>query len=179
MKDKYYAGKCGNCVNSDYYKTIGNNIKIYCSFYKAYYYADNKCNHYRGAYVTTCVCNILGKENFNDELTKIKKLRTMVMEKDPLYKKLLDRYDKVGPIIASRIQNEYMHKKDKSLANNLYNLYIKPTVEMYDNNDYIGAIEKYSSMEDVLEECFHLKTLDYTNIGEVRLIKYKKKYEKK
>ena len=45
---------------------------------------------------------------------------------------------------------------------------------MYEANDYIGAIEKYSSMQDVLEDIYRLKVTDYTNVGEARLIKYKK-----
>jgi len=178
VKDKYYYGKCGNCVNSEYYKTIAKNIKIYCSYYKAYYYADNTCNHYRGAYVTTAVCDILGKENFNEELTKIKELRIKIMEKDLLYKNILDRYDKVGPIIAKCLMDKYNNDKDKTLANNLYALYIKPTIEMYNDKDYIGAIEKYCLMEDTLEECFNLRITNHTNLSEIKIIKYRKENEK-
>lgn len=175
MKDKNYKNQCGNCVNSEYYKSVGRDIKIYCSYYKAYYYASNSCNHYRGAYVTTAVCNVLGKHEYKDTLTKIKKLRTEVMEKDPEYSNLLARYDKVGPRIAEYIESDYKKNKDNSLAKNLFDYYIEPTTRMYDEGDYIGAVEKYSAMEDVLEDCFNLKKVDYTNVGEARLIRYNKR----
>ena len=79
------------------------------------------------------------------------------MEKDSDYSKLLDRYDRVGPRIAEHIENDYKKNRDNSLAKNLYDYYIEPTVQMYDEKDYIGAIEKYSAMEDILEECYGLK----------------------
>jgi hypothetical protein len=153
---------------------VAKNIRIYCSYYKAYYYADNTCNNYKGAYVTTAVCDILGKENFTDILNDIRNLRTLVMEKDPDCKKILDRYDDVGPIIGKRLMEDYKKNKDNSLAQNLFDYYIEPTAKMYEANDYIGAIEKYSSMQDVLEDIYRLKVTDYTNVGEARLIKYKK-----
>ena len=174
MKDKNYKNQCGNCVNSDYYKTIGRNIKIYCSFYKAYYYAVDTCKHYRGAYVTTAVCNVLGRHEHQDTLNKIKLLRTEVMEKDSDYDNLLERYDRVGPKIAEHIEKDYKRNKDNSLAKNLFDYYIEPTAKMYDEKDYDGAVEKYSAMEDILEECFGFKKVDYTNVGEARLIKTKK-----
>lgn len=174
MKDKNYYGQCGNCTYSSYYKTVGKYMKIWCSYYRTEYYASDSCNHYKGAYVTTAVCDILGKHEYNDILSKIKELRNEVMEKDSDYDKLLDRYDKVGPVIAGRLLDNYKRDKDNSLAKNLFDYYIEPTVKMYDEKDYLGAIEKYSAMEDVLEECFGVKKVDYTNVGETRLIKYKK-----
>lgn len=174
MKDKNYYGKCGNCSSADYYKSVGKNIKIYCSYYKAYYYADDSCKHYRGSYVTTAVCDILGKENFTDILKDMKELRISIMEVDPDCKKLLARYDKTGPIIGKRLLDDYKKNKDNSLAQNLFDYYIEPTAKMYEAKNYIGAIEKYSAMQDVLEDCFNLKETDYTNLGVARLIKYKK-----
>lgn len=178
MKDKNYKGQCGNCVESDYYKTIGRDIKIYCSYYKAYYYADNSCKHYRGSYVTTAVCDILGRHEYKDTLVKIRELRTKVMEKDPNYKELLERYDRIGPKIAKHILNDYKRTKDQSLAQNLYNYYIGPTVKMYEDKDYVGAIEKYSAMEDILEDCYGFKKIDYANISDARLSKTKKEVNK-
>lgn len=179
MKDKNYKGQCGNCVNSEYYKSSGRDIKIYCSYYKAYYYASDSCNHYRGAYVTTAVCNVLGKHEYQGTLAKIRELRTNVMEKDPNCKKLLDRYDEVGPIIGKRLMDDYSKNKDNSLAKSLFDYYIEPTTKMYDEGNYTGAIEKYSAMQDVLEDCFNLKQVDYTNVSEARLIKYKKEVKNK
>lgn len=174
MKSYEFNEKCGTCTWHEGENVYRPNIKIYCSYYKAYYYASETCNHYRGAYVTTVVCNILGKHEYQDTLVKIKELRTEVMEKDPEYNYLLTRYDKVGPRIAEYLENDYRKNKDNSLAKNLFDYYIEPTTKMYDEKKYMEAVEKYSAMEDVLEDCFNLKKVDYTNVGEARLIKQRK-----
>ena len=169
MIDKNYIGKCGNCYWMEEYK----NNKIYCYYYKHYYWKSETCSHYKSGYVTTAVCNVLGKNNCLDTLQKIKELRIM-MDNDPDFERILDRYDRVGPIIAKSILEDYRKNKDNSLAQNLYDFYIKPTTKLYEEGKVFEAIEKYSTMEDILEDCFHLKTTDYTNIGETRLIKLKK-----
>lgn len=174
MKNYEFYEKCGTCSWHEGENVYRSNQKIYCGYYKSYYYADDTCNHYKGAYVTTAVCDILGRENCKDVLNDIKDLRTFVMEKDYDCKKLLDRYDKVGPIIQQKLIDDYKKTRDNTLAQKLFDYYIEPTAKMYEDKNYIGAIEKYSSMQDILEECYGLKQTNYTNVGEARLIKYKK-----
>ena len=175
MKNKNFYGQCGNCVYSEPYKAVGKYNKIYCSLRRWICYESDTCKSYKGAYVTTAVCSILGKENFEDVLKDLQELRVSIMEIDPDCEKLLKRYDEVGPIIGRQLQEDYNKNKDNSLAMSLFKYYIEPTAKMIEVKDYMGAIEKYSAMEDILEDCFHLKQMDYTNVGEARLIKYKKR----
>ena len=74
----------------------------------------------------------------------------------------------------TRLIDDYKKTRDNTLAQKLFDYYIEPTAKMYEDKNYIGAIEKYSSMQDILEECYGLKQTNYTNVGEARLIKYKK-----
>lgn len=174
MKDKYYYGKCGGC----YYSVEDRNGKIYCTEYKKYYWKDtdaSNCRYYKSGYVTSAVCDILGRHEYKNTLDKIKELRTVIMESDEDYDYILDRYDNIGPKIAKMIIDKYKIDKDSSLAKNLFDFYIEPTVQMYEKEDYFGAIEMYSKMEDVLESTFGFIKEGYTNVGQAKLIKDKKK----
>ena len=86
----------------------------------------------------------------------------------------MNRYDFVAPSIAKRIEKDYQKNKDKSLAESLFNLYIKPVVDLYEKQRVFECIEKYSQMVDVLESCYNLDNRRLTNLEMVQEVNNQK-----
>ena len=110
-----YEGHCGSCGNFEgkdgkpYNKQNPNYIKGFCNWYRAFYYPDDKCeSHYRprggnpggGCYITTMICDVLGKEDTCEALEVLRSFRNDVLQKDEKYAPILYEYDVVGPKIA-------------------------------------------------------------------------------
>ncbi|MBR4618460.1 MAG: hypothetical protein IKO49_04055 [Bacilli bacterium] len=169
-----YDGKCGSCSYSEYYKSYGRDEKIYCTYYGTYYWASDSCYHYRGSFIATAICEILGEKEHKEVLQKIREIRREVLEKDKDYNIVLERYDQVAPQIAAFIEEDYEKTNNNSLAVNIFNKYIKPTVELYNNGQIFQSIEKYSEMTDLLEKEYGFNNDDYSNIQVVTNIKNKK-----
>ena len=171
-----YDNKCGTCSYSEYYKAYGSNEKVYCTYYGQYFWADDSCYHYSGGFVATVICDILGEEKHKDALEKIKKIRREILDWDKDYKVVMDRYDQIAPKIAKQIKQDYIKNKDKSLAVSIFNYYIEPTVQLYENKKVFESIEKYSEMVDILEACYGFESKNYKNLDTVKNIQKKKMY---
>ena len=177
-----YEGKCGSCGNFEepkgkqlystsnpYYK------KGYCNWYKVYYYPDDSCpKHYRSrsssgnnCYITTIVCNVLGKEDDCEELNTLRQFRGEVLQKDEQYKDILFEYDTVGPKIAFELS-----KEDKEVVEKIYRGFIKPIVSLVKEKKYDEAIIKYTTLTKSLEDYYGIEynhnipqNYDYKNGG--------------
>lgn len=109
-------------------------------------------------YLTTIVCEILGKKDKCRELQILRTFREEYLKSDKQYHDLLCEYDIVGPIIASSIRNSL---KPKELADFLYETYIKETVKCIEEHKYLLAIEIYKYMVNELKKCVGIKEVKY------------------
>ena len=133
--DDYYCNKVKHNVSYDTF------IK-YCTEY-----SYDECPNYTACYISTAVCNELGKM---DELEVLKQLRYDIMENDEKYSSILSHYDKVAHGLATRLATEKDTEIRKNLATNLFNFYIKPTSDLVSANEIDKAIALYQGMVEVL-----------------------------
>lgn len=135
-QNDYYCNKNSNYVNSDMYYR-------YCRGY-----SYDECRIYKnepvsGCYLTTIVCNLLGKEDNDVVLNTLRGFRDNHLKLDMKYLELLLTYDIVGPLISAKMKND---KKGKELANYLYNNVLVKVVELLNKKDYMNAIKLYKEM---------------------------------
>lgn len=143
----YHCNKKGDYVNSDtYYKYCRNYDYNDCPIYKQ---QDSS-----GCYLTTIVCDILGKLDDGRVLNTMRKFRDQELQTNPEYINLLKRYDMVGPLIAKNIQND----KDKmQLSNYLYSSILEPICKHIENKEIEKAVTLYEVMTLSLVNYYRLK----------------------
>ncbi len=112
-----------------------------------------------GCYITTVVVNILGMEDDCDLLMTLRKFRKEVLHPNPLYKDILLKYDALGPALAKAIAAS---KNCLSLAEDLYNIYLKGCAKYIKAGQTEKAIALYSKMTNCLISTF----IDIQAIGE-------------
>lgn len=146
--------------------------KFYCSKHYERHYADEKkCDDYCRAYsrsdrdiknaeeisrdyryyILTAICRILGMDHYNAHLKALKDLSDNYLSKCALGRDLLGKYDIVGPIVASYIENS---SYKLSIATTLLQNFIIPTTNCVENNDFKGATRLYISMTERLMEYY-------------------------
>ena len=178
-----YDNQCGSCFNfkdmkSDeifFDKNNPNYIKGHCIWYKAFYYPDDSCNHYRSregssssnCYLTTVICNRLGYSDDCEAMEVLRGFRGNVLQKDHKYASILFEYDTVGPRIARCLE-----KEDISLVEKLYYSYIEPIVTLIKSNNKDESIRRYIQMTNSLKDYYAIssdqeldKDYDYTSGG--------------
>lgn len=159
--------KVKNCFNCAFGKYDGFCIRRND---KLGYYTD--CKFYSGSYIPTAVFHILGSRKHHEILEDIREFRRDVLDKNESYRKIMFRYDTIGPMIAYNIEKDYRKTHDKSLAISLLEHYIKPIIALYKEGKEESAIVKFGQMEDVLEECYNFNN-SFSNVQEIEKIKKK------
>ena len=121
----------------------------------------NNNNTSSSCFITTVVCNILGKKDNDKLLNNLRFFRDNVLQQDKeKYTEILQSYDTVGPIIANCIIND---KNKSEMSNGLYNIVLKPISKLIEQNKYNEACEKYYLMTLSLINYYGLKN-QYNNI---------------
>lgn len=162
---RYYDYQCGGCV---YFDFQGDNEKGYCSWYKTYYWPGETCDHQKprnyssGCYITTIVCDILGKEDDCEVLENMRKLRSEYLQKDERFSSILMEYDYVGPEIAGLINKEFSETQDKEVWQKVYDNYLVRTCELVKENNFEEATNKYIQMVNSLKDYLGIKQKDIT-----------------
>lgn len=167
-----YETQCGNCINYDF---KGDDRKGHCSWYGSYFYPGDSCSHQKprrnssesSCYITTVVCDLLGKDDNCIALNTLRFFRDNVMQKDEKYAKILYEYDVVGPYIASALKNEYSNTKGKEKFKTIENLYengILKVVGLIFKEKYDEAVEKYTEMTKWLEEYYGITYMDKVDL---------------
>lgn len=121
-----------------------------------------------GCYITTMLCHILQKRDYNYELKTLRKFRDEILKQSEDGAKILIEYDVVGPQIASNL------KKDNarvSIAATLFNNFIIPTVQCIDNKWYDDAITLYKGMTEKLMKFYHIEYIEPNNIDNIDINK--------
>lgn len=136
---------CGSCKYFDETETWGS--KGYCTYYKRYYYPEEKaCSHYSsgnsGCFLTTACCQYYGLADNCDELEAMRTLRDKYMMLSESGKALINEYYETAPEIERKISSAPDHGE---ICENIYQtvLLCKNYVE---KNDFESAEELYKNM---------------------------------
>lgn len=156
-----FLDQCGSCVEFENY---GEYTKGWCQYYRQFFWPTESCkNHYKnretyssGCYITTVVCSVLGMSDKSGVLETLREFRDNVMQKDEAYKETLYEYDIVGPVIASKINEDYKKNNNIELVNNIFNFYIAPTASLIKEQKYDEAVERYKEMTEDLREYYQI-----------------------
>lgn len=173
------------CWNGDYWCNKDNRRVSDSEYYKYcrnYSYSD--CPTYKkqdstGCYLTTIVCHILGKNDNDIVLNKMRKFRDRILQKDKKYELLLKDYDTIGPLISGYIASDYFNNY---LSEKLYNRILVPIVKQLDKKQYEGAVKMYENMtlslinyyglnniyNDLKENEYYLESFDQSIAGHGR-----------
>ncbi|MGN0468230.1 MAG: CFI-box-CTERM domain-containing protein [Acutalibacteraceae bacterium] len=102
-------------------------------------------------FITTAVCESLGKPSNCSELEKLRDYRDIVLDKDPDGPAMIREYYRIAPGIVERINAVSEHKEIYKM---LYEKYIVPTIEEFDVGNYSAAKARYAEMVMELYEKF-------------------------
>lgn len=155
--DEYFCTKVEHDVGYDIYRK-------YCTSYS---YDD--CSNYKyekpssGCYITTITCDILGLEDDNYFLNTLRGFRKNFLQRNPKTLEILEEYDFIGPIVASRIMND---ENKKQIAVQLFKNNIVPITYDIFNGEYMTAIKRYTEMTKGLIKQYNLEALALTIPGE-------------
>ena len=154
-----YEDQCGSCrkfedPNGGPYDTSRSPYtKGHCIEWKRYYYpTEPSCSQYSskdGCYITTIVCERLGKSDNCEELETLRKFRKEVLQKDKRYANLLYEYDAIGPTIA-----EHLRMDIYSMITGVFRFFLQPVVSCIKAGNNEKAVQKYKEMTDMLKDCY-------------------------
>ena len=112
-----------------------------------------KGNSSGGCYLTTAVCDILGKEDDCPTLEALRSFRDNYMKKHEECIPLLEDYDVVGPIISEKLAKDDNRVK---IANAMLNIFINEALDAIKDKEYNAAIDTYENMTIYLMDYFNL-----------------------
>lgn len=157
-----------NCSDCDFMDLTDTNRygECYCSKRRHYYKkSDTACNYfqkegnYKGngssCYITTCVCDILNKEDNCNTLETLRGLRGGYMRKRVDCYSMLREYKVIGPEIVKAII--YDNNKEQ-LAKFIYNEYLTTAVTLIKDNKPEEAIDLYINMTNFLLNHYGITT---------------------
>lgn len=179
----YNSQCCANCDNYNYNK-VDSDGKCWCNKFDEYKYPTHDCGygfssagrdsedikstidesdykrgpvHWGFGHITTAIYQILGLKK-DEVYNNIIFLRDEVMEKDPKYRNVLNKYDDLGRKIAENMklddvrENGEMFSKATKLCFALYESFILPVSKLVKEERYDEAISMYWCMFDILIE---------------------------
>lgn len=101
------------CSSCEYYDYEDENGKNYCSWYRAYYYAGDSCDHWKqadnlssgssGCFMTSACCAYKGLPDDCDELTTMRAFRDEELMTREDTKDIVYEYYRIAPGIVSAI----------------------------------------------------------------------------
>lgn len=110
MGDYVAKYTCGTCVEYEY---KGQNEKGYCNRYRAYYYHDDSCSHWKegdnyssgsgGCFITTACCEHMGLDDDCVELTTLRRFRDNYLLHNGVGKELTQSYYRIAPEFVEKI----------------------------------------------------------------------------
>lgn len=148
-KDEWHYANEAECWR--FCRAYSRSISVANSFYKR---SEESQKSSGGCYITTIVCEILGKNDNDNTLETLRKFRDNFLQKNRKYFGLLITYDIIGPIIAKKIRED---ENKEQIASNLYNLGIKKVAEYIDNNENEKAISLYTNMTQLLIDGYQIR----------------------
>jgi hypothetical protein len=123
--------------------------KEYCYDFAAREEDDCESKKKSGCFVTTAVCDILGKNDNCFELETLRKFRDEKLLPDENLKHLVFDYYEMSPKLVKKIMNS---SKRYELAQYLLNEYINVIIKKIENQEKIEAINLYKQMVDEINK---------------------------
>lgn len=102
--------RCDTCA---YYDFEGENKKGYCSWYRSYYYPDDRCDHWKeklsagsgsGCFLTTACCEYKKLPDDCDELTTLRSFRDGWLKQQSYGPEMIRLYYADAPGIVETIE---------------------------------------------------------------------------
>ena len=144
----YWCDKKDHRVDSDtYYKYCRDYNYSDCPVYKR----DSSSSP---CFITTIVCDILGKNDDDKVLNNLRMFRGNILQKDKEYYEILMDYDTIGPVIACCISHD---KEKEKMAQGLYDIVLSKVSKNIEEKDYEKAINNYQVMVLSLISYYGLK----------------------
>lgn len=165
MSYSYSTCYCRECECMDLSdRSRYDNIKAWCSARRTYINPnENACSTYfrydesrkpvSGCYLTTIICNLLGKGENALELQMMRAFRDGYMLNEPKLYPMLIEYDVVGPKIVNALIHDPLQM---TIAKKLYENYITPITEDILLANYDIAIQKYTNMTQKLRNMYNI-----------------------
>ena len=94
-------------------------------------------------YITTAICESLGKGPDCYELRLLKDYRDQYMEKDPAKKEMVDEYYDIAPTIVKRIDRT---ENRQEVYQDLYERYLVPCIHEIEEGKYEECCKRYEDM---------------------------------
>lgn len=98
-------------------------------------------------YITTAIFRLLGLSLESEQYKKLVSFRHNYLQKHPEYRDMLLRYDTIGPVLASAMEND---ENAQQLAIDLYKIYIIGSISYIDDGDLEKAFILYNEMVECL-----------------------------
>lgn len=159
MSCPYYEYKSG-LFSGDYWcdkKDCAVNDDIYYQYCRNYDYSS--CPIYKhtessGCFLTTIVCNLLGKSDNDTILNDFRNFRNHILQKQEKYYDILKEYDTIGPVIKDAI---LIDSNRQIIANGIYQNGLLPIHHLIQQKNYDQAVENYYVMTLMLINYYGLK----------------------
>lgn len=143
----YYCIKQEKAVSTDTYNK-------YCRDYNYRECSIFKHTESSGCFLTTIVCQILGKKDNDEILANFRIFRDNILQPNQKYHDILKEYDVIGPMLVDCISND--NDKEK-LATCLYNNVMGKINTQIKQKQYDEAVESYYIMTLSLINYYGLK----------------------
>lgn len=115
---------------------------------------ENRNSSSSNCFITTIVCNTLGREDDDKCLKTLRYFRDNVLQTADKYKYILATYDVIGPIIADRIKNDPSREQ---IAFTTFTFGIKKVCELVEAKKDEEAISLYMYMTNLLIQRYDIK----------------------
>jgi len=114
-------------------------------------------------YITTIVCEILGKGDNCYELNALRMFRDYYMVKNKECHKLLLEYEFIGPLIAAYIKRD---ENKERIANYIFNMHIRLIINSLEDAKFDEAIKNYGLLVKTLVEYYgiNVPVVDYESL---------------
>ncbi len=101
-----------------------------------------------GCFVTTAVCEILGKDDNCYELETLRNFRDNELLSDDNLKELVYKYYAMSPKLISIIEKQ---SNKKEFSQFIFSRHIELIVKQIDNNNFTEAISLYKKMIEIIK----------------------------
>lgn len=105
-------------------------------------------------YVTTAVCESMGKGSDCDEIRLLKDYRDNILYKEAEGPAMIDSYYDCAPTIVNRIKKL---DNSKEVFEDIYKQYINPCIRFIEDKDYSSCKERYTDMVERLRDTYVYK----------------------
>ena len=113
--------------------------------------AEKYRKYYKGCFITTAVCDSLGKSDDCYELTTFRHFRDNWLIHDPEGKLLIEQYYRIAPTIVWNINSS---DKATDIYRSIWQQYLEPCLRFIENKDFASCKNLYVTMVSELQKTY-------------------------